>query len=138
MLLIKSAFFVFSNNFIIGVGIGNVSKEIGIISGLEMNAHNLYLQLLAESGIIRFFALLFFVYYLAVYIYKLDKKYKYLIILIFSVIFIESMFNHNLLNINIIYLVLAFILGLAMLSSKDKRVYILNKENLKLKKSKYD
>lgn len=48
------------------------------------------------------------------------------------------MFNHNLLNINIIYLVLAFILGLAMLSSKDKRVYILNKENLKLKKSKYD
>lgn len=138
LLLIKSAFFVFSNNFIIGVGIGNVSKEIGIISGLEMNAHNLYLQLLAESGIIMLFALLFFVYYLAVYIYKLDKKYKYLIILIFSVIFIESMFNHNLLNINIIYLVLAFILGLAMLSSKDKRVYILNKENLKLKKSKYD
>ena len=135
LLLIRAAFYVFSNNFITGVGIGNVTREISILTDLEMNAHNLYLQLIAESGIIMLLTLLFFSYYVIVYIFRIEKKYKFIILLLFGIIFIESMFNHNLLNINIIYLVFAFILGLAMLSSKDRRVYVVGKDSFKLRKS---
>lgn len=135
--LISAAFIVFSNNFITGVGIGNVVGEINFITGLEMNAHNLYLQLLAESGIIMFITLLIFAYYLFVFISKLEKKHKFLILLIFGLVFIETLFNHNLLNINIIYLVLAIILGLNMISAKDRRVYVFSRENFKIRKKSF-
>lgn len=135
--LIKAAFIVFSNNFLTGVGIGNVVNEIAIVADMEMNAHNLYLQLVAESGILMIFALLIFIYYLVVFIFKVEKKYKFIIYIILGLIGIESMFNHNLLNINIIYLVLAIIFGLTMLSSKDRKVYTIGKSSFRFKKDIY-
>lgn len=135
--LIKAAFIVFSNNFLTGVGIGNVIREIAIVTDLEMNAHNLYLQLVAESGILMIFALLLFLYYSVVFIFKIEKKYKFLIYIILGLIVIESMFNHNLLNINIIYLVLAIILGLTMLSSKDRKVFVIGKSTFRFRKDMY-
>lgn len=135
--LIKAAFIVFSNNFITGVGIGNVTNEISIITNLEMNAHNLFLQLIAESGIIMLLTLLLFIYYLLVFIFKIEKKYKLIIFILFGLIAIESMFNHNLLNLNIIYLILAFIFGLTMLSTKDRRVYVIGKNSFQFRTDKY-
>lgn len=132
--LIIAAASVFANNFITGVGIGNVTGEIALISGLEMNAHNLYLQLITESGILMLIALMLLFYYLIVFIVKLNKRYKFLVLLLFGLFFIESMFNHNLLNINITYLVLAIIFGLSTISSTDRKVFLIGKEKFIIRK----
>lgn len=135
--LIKAAFLVFSNNFITGVGVGNLTHEIGIITDLQMNAHNLILQLIAESGIIMLIGLIMLVYGLVVYVVKIEKKHKFIICLLFGLIVIESLFNHNLLNINIIYLTLAIIFGLTMISSKERKVFVYGRDSFKFKVRKY-
>ncbi|MFA7435700.1 MAG: O-antigen ligase family protein [Bacilli bacterium] len=135
--LIKAAFLVFSNNFITGVGVGNLTHEIGIITDLQMNAHNLILQLIAESGIIMLIGLIMLGYGLVVYVVKIEKKHKFIICLLFGLIVIESLFNHNLLNINIIYLTLAIIFGLTMISSKERKVFIYVRDSFKFKVRKY-
>ena len=61
--LLNAAIKIFGNNFITGVGIGNVTTKINNYTNLPMNAHNLFLQLLAESGIIMLIAFIF-AYYL--------------------------------------------------------------------------
>ena len=92
-----------------------------------MNTHNLVLQLLGESGIFMLGTLLIFFYYLVQLIVKSEKKQKFFLSLIFLVIVLESFFNHNLLNVNIIYLMLAFFLALNILFSREQTVLSLAK-----------
>ena len=79
-------------------------------------------------------ALMLLFYYLIVFIVKLNKRYKFLVLLLFGLFFIESMFNHNLLNINITYLVLAIIFGLSTISSTDRKVFLIGKEKFIIRK----
>ncbi|HHX80993.1 MAG TPA: O-antigen ligase family protein [Acholeplasmataceae bacterium] len=125
--LLKAGIKVFLNNYILGVGIGNITGEIYNLTGMPMNTHNLVLQLLGESGIFMLGTLLIFFYYLVQLIVKSEKKQKFFLSLIFLVIVLESFFNHNLLNVNIIYLMLAFFLALNILFSREQTVLSLAK-----------
>lgn len=136
--LIIAAIKVFGNNFLTGVGIGNVISKINSITNLKMNAHNLYLQLLAESGIVMLFTLLLFSYYFFVLISKVKSRYKHTIYCVFGVIIIESFFNHNLLNLNLIFLVISIILGLVNITSINRIDFVIGKGYKRFKKKSYN
>jgi len=129
--LIKAAFVVFINNFLVGVGIGNVVNEIYSLTGLSMNAHNLFLQLLSESGIIMLAILLIFSYYVIQLIFSSKSKTRFFVLVITVIIFIESLFNHNILNINIIWLILAYFVSMIVINSKEQKIYSISKETFK-------
>lgn len=112
---------VFLNNFSVGVGIGNVTAAVEELTGMRQNTHNLVLQLLCESGIFMLVMLLVLFYYLVNLIGKSEKKERFFLSLILLVVVVESFFNHNMLNINIVYLLLAFYLALNVLHSKEQR-----------------
>jgi len=133
--LIIGAAKIFGFNFITGVGIGNVTTKMYEFTHLKMNAHNLYLQLLAESGILMLIVLLLFAYYFLNLLLKVDKRFKMTIYILFGLIFIESFFNHNLLNINIIYLTLSIIVSLITISSKDKIYLTISKNKIHFRKN---
>ncbi|MDD4000576.1 MAG: O-antigen ligase family protein, partial [Bacilli bacterium] len=125
--LLKAGLKVFLANYTIGVGIGNITGAVNAQLGMPMNTHNLVIQLLAESGIIMLGALLIFLYYLIHLIGKSQKKQRFFLTLILLVIIVESFFNHNLLNINIVYLLLAFFLALNIIFSKEQLILSLSK-----------
>jgi O-antigen ligase len=133
LLLMKSAIDIFKNNFVVGVGIGNVTTQIGQISGIPMNAHNLILQLLAESGIFILVAILIFGYYAVMLIASTTSQSRFFLILMALVIGIESVFNHNILNINIFWAVLAFFLSVIVIHAKEQKIFILNQFTLRKK-----
>lgn len=135
--LLIAAIKIFGNNFITGVGIGNVTTKINNYTNLPMNAHNLFLQLLAESGIIMLIAFLFFAYYLFNLLGSIEKRFKFFIWVIFGLLFLESMFNHNLLNINLTFLVLSIVIGLISVSSCNRINYVITRENFKIKKKSF-
>ena len=125
--LLKAGIKIFLNNYILGVGVGNITTEVYNLTGMPMNTHNLVLQLLGESGIFMLGMLLIFFYYLVQLIVRSEKKQRFFLALIFMVIVLESFFNHNLLNTNIIYLLLAFFLALNILFSREQTVLSLAK-----------
>lgn len=133
LLLMKSAIDIFKNNFVIGVGIGNVTIQIDQVSGIAMNAHNLILQLLAESGIFMLVAILIFGYYAVMLIGSATSQSRFFFILLALVIGIESVFNHNILNINIFWAVLAFFLSAIVLHSREQKIFILNRYSFRKK-----
>lgn len=118
--LLKAGIKIFLHNFSLGIGIGNVPPAMEELTGMRMNTHNLVLQLLAESGIFMLVMLLVFFYYLVNLIIKSGRKERFLLGLILFAVAVESLFNHNLLNINIVYLLLAFFLALNILYSKEQ------------------
>lgn len=115
--LIYNTIYVIKNNWLVGVGVGNLPNLID--PTFHMNSHNLWLQLIGESGILMFFTLLFFVIFLMSYI--INKQFKNKIIFIFGliVIFIDSFFNHNLFNLNLIWLFLSLVMASNILSSSE-------------------
>lgn len=135
ILLLKTSLIIFSNNFLVGVGIGNVVPSMKKITNLPMNSHNLYLQLLAESGIFMLFVMLIFLYYIIVFLRKLTINNRSIIYMYFGLFFIESLFNHNILNVNLTYVILAIILFLATYYSNEKIVVLIKNWRAKIGKS---
>lgn len=133
--LIKAAFTVFINNFVVGAGAGNVPHKIYLITNMKMNAHNLLLQLLAESGIFMLATILIFLYFAFKFIMTIKGSSKFIIFLFISLIIIESMFNHNLLNINIFYIAFAIILSLVSRNSRNQKTFSISKETLRLSRN---
>jgi O-antigen ligase len=133
IMLIKSTLEIFKNNFVVGVGIGNVTTKMYLLNGLSMNSHNLFLQLLAESGILILFTLLIFGYYVINLIIKTKSKSRFFFIVICIVVGIEAMFNHNILNINIIWVTLAFFLAMIVIHAKEQKVFIMNRSTFRKK-----
>lgn len=136
--LLIAAIKVFGNNFVTGVGVGNVTNKISAITNLEMNSHNLYLQLLAESGIVMLFGLLLFAYYFFVLISKVRSRYKHTVYCIFGVIILESFFNHNLLNLNLIFLVISIVIGLVNITSINRIDFVIGKGYKRFRKKSYN
>ncbi len=132
--LLKAGVKIFLNNYAVGIGIGNIVGEVNNLTGMPMNTHNLIIQLLAESGIMMLGMLLIFFYYLVHLIARSQKKQRFFLILITIVIILESLFNHNLLNINIVYLLLSFFLALNILFSKEQTVLSLSRLRKRLGK----
>lgn len=118
--LLKAGIKIFLNNYSLGIGIGNIIPAVKELTGMPMNTHNLVIQLLAESGIFMLVMLMVFFYYLVNLIVKSAKKERFFLTLILLTVVLESFFNHNLLNINIVYLLLAFFLALNILFSKEQ------------------
>jgi O-antigen ligase len=126
--LLKGGIQIFLANFIAGVGIGNVIQEMYLLTSLPLNTHNLFIQLLAESGIFILGMLLILSYYLIHLIKKSDRKQRFIQTLIVLVVGFEGLFNHNLLNLNIIYLLLAFFLALNVIYSKEQLIMSVSKK----------
>lgn len=126
--LISASFTVFMNNFVVGAGVGNVIQEIYLITNMKMNAHNLILQLLAESGIFMLATILIFLYFAFQFIKSIQESPKFIIYLFIFLIIIEAMFNHNLLNINIFYIIFAVILSLVSIGSDNRKILSINRE----------
>lgn len=123
--LLKGGVKMFIANYILGVGIGNVVIEMETLNTMPMNTHNLVLQLIAESGIFMLVMLMIFAYYILHLLRKSQKK--FFIFLIILLVFLESLFNHNLLNLNIIYLLLAFLLAINIIYSKEQLIFSFSK-----------
>lgn len=123
--LLIAAVKVFFHNILFGVGIGNVAANIYVYSGVNLESHNMFLQLLVESGVIMGILLVVFVLFAFKFTLKTKGKERWFVILIFLTIIIEAMFNHNLLNLNIIWFVLAFMLSVHTLCSKNSKSFIL-------------
>ncbi|NLD25781.1 MAG: O-antigen ligase family protein [Acholeplasmataceae bacterium] len=125
--LLKGGIRIFLANYIVGVGIGNVIQEMNLLVSMPLNTHNIFIQLLAESGIFMLGILLVFCYYLFHLIKKSERKQRVFQTLILLVVGFEGLFNHNLLNLNIIYLLLAFFLALNIIYSKEQLVISISK-----------
>lgn len=134
--LIYNSIHVFRHNFLVGVGIGNLPNLID--PTYKMNAHNLWLQLIAESGIFMVFSLLFFGLVLSFYLIDKQFKNKTIFIFTFIVIFIDSFFNHNLYNLNIVWLFLAVVISSNVLSLKKYYEIKLNTKILINQKAYFD
>lgn len=134
--IIIASFEVFKNNIITGVGIGNVAINIKSQINLEMNAHNLFLQLLAESGVLMLFGFIALLVFLIRLIKKCQKRYRFYIIIILIVLIVEGMFNHNLLNINIIWIVLAFLNSIIVINSIEQKTFQISKGRNRKKRHK--
>lgn len=116
--LMINSIYALKNNLLIGVGIGNVP---GVIDSQKlMNSHNLWLQLGLESGILMVINFFVFGIYLIKYLLQKQFKNKEIFILLFIVLFIESFFNHNMIRLNLIWLVLALVMASHIQSSKRK------------------
>jgi len=120
--LIKTSVLIIYNNFLFGVGIGNVPIHMKINSGINLNSHNMVLQLLAESGIIMLIVIVVFIYYLFIFLKNTNPRNKWFFIMVLAVIIIEGQFNHNLLNIDLIWLILSFVLSIHLISSFDNKL----------------
>ena len=116
---------IFIHNFWTGVGIGNVIPHMSAYTGIGLNSHNMILQLLAESGIIMVFAIILFGYFLIRLLVNANADIRWLLILLSLIIGFESLFNHNLLNINIIWFIFAFLAAINTIYSKHHKKFSL-------------
>ncbi|MCK9536284.1 MAG: O-antigen ligase family protein [Bacilli bacterium] len=123
IILIITALRIFINNIFVGVGIGNVIPKISAYTGIRLNTHNLMLQLLAESGFLILVAFVLFGYYLFHLLKKAAVEIRWFLILIFIVVAFESLFNHNLLNLNFIWLIFSFVLAGNVIYSENKKTF---------------
>lgn len=119
--LFLNSLVIIRQNLLFGVGIGNVPWYIDPIN--LQNSHNLWLQLILESGILMSISLVIFCIYLLIYIFNKGFKNKTIFVITLIAFLIESFFNHNLLKLNLTFLVLAIIISSNILS-KEHRIKI--------------
>ena len=120
IMLAMTALRVFAQNLFTGVGIGNVLPEIASYTGVGLESHNFILQMLAESGTLMIVALLLLAYCLLRLIGRSIRRIRWFFVLLVVVVSVESVFNHNLLNLNLVWLALAFALALNTLHSRQR------------------
>jgi O-antigen ligase len=109
--LLKDYFFLISQNPIIGYG--------PKFSGTMRNSpHNLYLYFWVEYGIFGFLALLFAILSSFFYFYKLGDLRGMVFIIIFAC---TSFYDHSLLNVERVYILLGFLGALAYLDNRSQR-----------------
>jgi O-antigen ligase len=135
----KTALYVIKDNFLLGVGFNNyksVSLSYGIFENVDvLYCDNIFLQVLAESGV---FGLLFFLAILAVFLFCIAKEIKlekerniYLFVLISVISFlIYNSFNSSSFvstNMLLFFFLLSFPLPRYLTQKRNKRlnVYIL-------------
>lgn len=118
--LALAALRIFFRNLFSGVGIGNVLPEIAAYTGVGLESHNFVLQLLAESGVLMLAALLLLGYFIIRLLLNASPRIRWFFALILLVVAVEALFNHNLLNLNLVWFALAFVLAVNATYSKRK------------------
>ncbi len=129
----KLSYKMFLDNPITGIGINNFKylcnsnelyKKLMVHYNCASHPHNIYIQWLAEGGMIVFISFILYLYYLVVFILKNtgDKKYKIISIAIILTMFWPIMSTGSLIK-NWYGITTFFVIGLCLCLSKFKNNY---------------
>lgn len=94
----RGGFITFTQNPILGVGAGGFQKEVvkNSISNIESSAHNSYLSILVEYGLVGFVLFFSMILILLIAALKIDDKYtKWLFVTIMIFWLIDSISSHS-------------------------------------------
>jgi hypothetical protein len=116
--LMTQSLIMFWNNPVMGVGVNNYFDNLIIATSQQKDyllqpVHNIFLLIMSETGIIGLFALSVIFAKSIIESFKNKQNKKYLLLLIFSMIFL-GMFDHYLLTLQQGQLLLSLVFGIAL------------------------
>ena len=124
--LIKSGYLVFKENFLLGTGLGNFVREMGVnapktVKGMSLMqpVHNVFLLLLCELGVFGFLSFLFLIFDI---LRKNIKRVTLFGILICLVIITISLVDHYFVSLPQGLMMLLIMLSLIIFESKTNRL----------------
>lgn len=111
LMLWKTGLEVTRDNFWGGVGIGNLSETIQPLSDqrIPIYAHNLFLDFSSELGFFGGLAILIIIISPIINYFKTPSRKTFLVMLIFTIILIQSLFETPFYSVQLLPLILAFL-----------------------------